>query len=519
MYHPTVRDLLGNAAAAAPDSVALRVPETDRTLRYGAWDARVTRVANGLLDMGVRPGDHLSVCRHDSPELLTLLFAAAEVGVVVNPISPRAPPGRLEYILTDAEADVLACDARTLETARQVDADVRPDVLVAPGTRGADASVTTTVDALAGAPGTDPDVDVDEDDYALLLYTSGTTGEPKGVVHTHRNVVEADFAGIPFNRLRPSDASLALGPLYHVGPLLANFMPALHVGATNVLFDDFDAGTVLDYVEKEGVTAMWGVPTHFNAITNHEGATERDLAGVRMIQYSGSAMPREVVRQCRALFPDVEFVNAYGTTEIVFATALYPEDHDDHLGSIGRAVPNAEVRVVDPEALDPEMTVERGEVGELLVKTPTRMVEYWNLPERTAEAFVGPDGEWYRTGDLGRRDESGYLYFVDRTDNMINTGGENVYPAEVEEVLYEHPDVEEVAVVGVPDEEWGQVVAAAVVPADPALDAETLDAFVRESDDIEEFKRPRRYVFREALPMTQSDKIAREELVEDLRDE
>ncbi|WP_424018878.1 class I adenylate-forming enzyme family protein [Halorientalis pallida] len=509
MSHPTVRDLLSQAAASRPEQVGLVDPAADEVLTFREWDERVTRTANGLLDAGFDPGDHVSVMVKDSVELLVLLFGGLEIGLVVTPVSYRAPPGRLSYVLDHSEADGIAVDEACIDTARELDTESLPDIRIGVG----------DVDLPGGIPyesvtdGSDrpPGISVAEDDPAMLLYTSGTTGDPKGVSHTHRNVVEANLMSVPYNRLRPGDTSVALGPLYHVGPLLANFMPALQVGATNLIQRDFDPTVTLDYIENEGVTALWGVPTHFNEILDEGTIAERDTEGVRMIQYSGSAMPEEVVTRCREQFPDVDFVNAYGTTEIIFGAFLYPEYHDDHLGSIGHAVPKARVRLVDPEDPMPDNTVERGAEGEILVETPTCMTGYWKAPEKTEAAIV--DG-WYRTGDLGRRDEDGFLYFVDRKDNMIISGGENIYPAEVENVLHEHPDVSTAAVIGAPDPEWGQVVTAFVVPATDDLSADDLDDYFQTSTSIEDFKRPRRYEIRSSLPQTNSGKISRQDLRE-----
>ncbi|WP_435073564.1 class I adenylate-forming enzyme family protein [Halorubrum sp. HHNYT27] len=507
MVYPTIRDLLSQCAARHPSGTALRDPAADKSLTYSEWDALATRVANDLLDAGLTPDDHLSVMTKDSVEQLTLFFAAHDIGVTVNPISFRAPAGRLSYILEHAKSDALAYDAASAETVTAVDDATLPSLTIA--TEEGVADTERTFEDLTEGDENAPQIDVSETDTAFLLYTSGTTGKPKGVEHTHRNVVDADLMCIPYNRLRPSDVNIALGPLYHVGPLLANFMPALHVGATNVIQRDFDPGQTLEYIEQEDITTIWGVPTHFNAILTEGSIEDRDTARVRMIQYSGSAMPPDVFRQCRTNFPDVDFVNAYGTTEIVFGTVLYPEDHDDHLGSIGRAVPNAEVRLVDPDDPMPQNVVSKGETGEMLVKTPTTMKGYWQAPEKTKQAIID---DWYRTGDLARRDEEGFIYFVDRKDSMIVSGGENIYPAEVENVLHEHDGVESAAVIGTPDDDWGQLVTAFVVPTDDSVTSDELDQYLRDSTEIEDFKRPKSYFFVDELPKTESGKISRQAL-------
>lgn len=513
MSHPTVRDVLSQAAASRPNAIGLVDPAADEELTFGAFDERVTRTANGLLDAGFEPGDHVSVLVKDSVEFLVLLFGSLEVGLVVTPVSYRAPSDRVSYVLDHSEADGIAVDETCADAISGLAPESLPDVQIAVG--DVDLPDGIAYGSLTDGASSRPETDVTESDPALLMYTSGTTGSPKGVLHSHRNVVESNLMSIPYNRLRPSDVSVALGPLYHVGPLLANFMPALHVGATNLIQRDFNPTVTLEYIESEGVTALWGVPTHFNEILDEGSVSDRDTDDVRMIQYSGAAMPQEVVSRCREQFPDVDFVNAYGTTEIVLGAFLHPEYHDAHLGSIGRAVPNAEVRLVDPEDPTPENIVPQGAEGEILVKTPTCMTGYWRDPEKTDAAIV--DG-WYRTGDLGRRDERGFLYFVDRKDNMIISGGENIYPAEVEDVLHEHPDVLTVAVVGAPDPEWGEVVTAFVVPDDDGLSADELDEYLRSSSEIEDFKRPRRYEVREELPQTDSGKISRQDLREAVRD-
>jgi len=506
MFHPTVRDVLSQTAAKYPDRDGVVDPAAGESLTFGDWDGRVSCVANGLLNAGLTPGDRLAVVMKDCIELPTLVFAAAEAGIVLTPVDYRSSVGRLEYVLDHSGAAALVYDNYVTETVADVDDDDRPDVLFGPDTSGLD---PRPVDTLYEGSAISPEVPVDDDETALLLYTSGTTGRPKGVLHTHRNVVEANLIAVPYNRLRPDDVSLALGPLYHVGPLLANFLPALHMGATNVVQRDFDPETTLDYIEDLGVSAMWGVPTHFNDIINHGSVAGRDISSVRMIQYSGDAMPREVVVECREQFEDVDFVNAYGTTEIILACFIHPEHHDDHLGSIGRAIPNTETRLIDPENPVPSAAVDRGETGEILVRTPTLMEGYWQDPERTDEAVV--DG-WYRTGDLARRDEDGFVYFIDRKDNMIVSGGENIYPAEVEDVVHEHPAVAAVAVTGTSHEKWGQAVTAFVVPDGDSLTEDDLEEYCLSHPDLDDFKRPRRYRFVDELPKTESGKIARADL-------
>lgn len=523
MRQPTTADVLTDAAARFPDRPALRDPERDETVSFAKLNDRARDLAAGLLDAGLSPGDHLSVFLADSIEFVELLFASAHAGLVCNPISFRIAPDRLQYLLNHAGSDGIVVDGRCLETLQSIATGSVPETVIGVGIDGdpvgrqyADLDSATHRAAEDDAIDTAVGPTVDESDPALLLYTSGTTGQPKGVRHSHRNVVNAALVSLPYNRLRPTDVNVALGPLYHVGPLLCSLLPALNVGACNVVQHGFDPATTLDRIESELITSMWAVPTHVRALFDDPSIDERDVDHVRMIQYSGAKMPPAVLKQARKHVPECDFVNAYGTTEIVFGTLIHPEFHDEKLGSIGQAAPNATVRVVDPENPVPEAVVDTGEVGELLVDTSTCMLEYWQDPEATEAAIV--DG-WYRTGDLSRRDDDGFLYFVDRKDDMIVSGGENVYPAEVENVLHDHPDVVSGAVLGVPDDKWGELVTAFVVSADEALSDEDLETFFVESTGLESFKRPRRYVTRETLPKTASNKIDRRALLESVADE
>ncbi len=509
MTQPTAEDVLSGAAARFPDRTAIYEPATGDRLTFAELDGRARQVAAGLADLGLEPGDRLSATIGDSIEFLELLFGSFHAGLVFNPISYRAPSERLAYVISDAASSALVYDDVTAETVASLDTLPETTIAVDPDAEPVEGS-RAYADLVAERVQTP---DVSESDPAILMYTSGTTGQPKGVLHSHRTVVAAALVSLPYNRLRPTDVNLSLGPLYHVGPLLCNVLPATNVGASNVIAHGFDAESTLESIESAEITTMWGVPTHVRALVDAPSIDDRELSHVRMIQYSGSAMPAAVARQAGEHLPNCEFVNAYGSTEIVFGTLLFPEFHEEKLGSIGHAAPNAEVRVVDPEEPVPEATLGPGEVGELLVKASTCMLEYWRDPAATEAAMAGG---WFRTGDLARRDEDGFLYFVDRKDDMIVTGGENVYPAEVEELLHDHPDVAAAAVVGVPDEQWGEVVTAAVVPAGEELSTDELDTFFRESEAIESFKRPRRYVLRERLPQTASDKIDRRALLESL---
>jgi acyl-CoA synthetase (AMP-forming)/AMP-acid ligase II len=249
---------------------------------------------------------------------------------------------------------------------------------------------------------------------------------------------------------------------------------------------------------------MWATPTHLNMITSVPKIKEFDIGNLRAIQYSGAPLSSGLFYKVRDVFGKIDLINAYGMTELDSVSAVYPEEHDLHLGSVGRALPKTFVRVVEPAKGNPDAEVKKGEVGEIIVRSPCVMKEYWHSPDKTKEVIKG---EWYFTGDLGRMDDNGYLYFVEREDDMIISGAENIYPLEVENVISKHKKVSNVAVVGTPDEKWGEVVTAVVVRADETLSEEELDEYCMQSDELARYKRPKKYIFVDELPTTSSGKV------------
>jgi fatty-acyl-CoA synthase len=326
----------------------------------------------------------------------------------------------------------------------------------------------------------------------MIMYTSGTTGRPKGTVHTHRGVLCATEAWAHPAKITPRDCSIGLGPLYHIGPLLSNFMPTLYVGGSNIIQKSFDPVATLKWIKDFEITVMWATPTHLNMIISVENAREFDIRNLRAIQYSGAPLSSGLFHRIRDIFGDIALINAYGMTELDAVATAYPEEHDEHLGSVGRALPRTFVRIADPDKGDPEAEIKRGEVGEIIVKSPCVMKEYWGLPDKTREALK--DG-WYFTGDLGRIDGEGYLYFIEREDDMVISGGENIYPLEVENVISKHGKVRNVAVIGTPDEKWGEVVTAVIIKADEGLTEQELEEYCMQSDELARYKRPKRYIF------------------------
>jgi long-chain acyl-CoA synthetase len=503
-FYPTVKDLLAVNAARSPESVALIDPEQEITLTFGDLDKKALALSGFLVENGINPGDRIAFFLTNAVEFPVSLFATARIGATFVPINYRVSVEELRYILEDSQPTALIFDGEGRGVVEQVKERVSSvRIFLFTGEENPDYAVSFR-DALAHGAGGFVGAAVRDESTACILYTSGTTGRPKGVVYTHRGFVASGRAWTNAAKYTPMDRSIALGPMYHVGGMLASFMPTFHMGGSNVILKQFEPVKVLRWITEYRITVMWATPTHINMMLAAEGAQDWDLSSLRVIQYSGAPIHLPLLRRLRSVFGNVGLINAYGSTELVAVSCVYPEEHDDHLGSVGRALPETFVRLVRPGERNPDGEVEKGEVGEIIVRSPCLMKEYRNLPDKTHEVVKD---DWFFTGDLARMEEEGYLHFIERQDDMILSGGENIYPLEVEEVIAAHQKVRAVAVVGMPDETWGEVVAAFVVKADNSVTAEELDRFCLASDRLARYKRPRRYIFVKELPTTSSGKV------------
>jgi acyl-CoA synthetase (AMP-forming)/AMP-acid ligase II len=508
----TLGDTLEQTVDRYPDREAVVYPRRDQSWTYTGFDREVNRLANALADLGVTKGDRVSTMLHNGSEIALAVYACAKLGAVFNPLNYRLPAGEVEYIVNDAESSVVVFETDTREAVEMAMDDLEsvseylfvPD----PGDEGEESAAPDYAhefySVLRGGDEAAPDAEVDEDDVYAFIYTSGTTGRPKGVVHEHQDMVKHSLLCIAEMNVTADDVGLSILPLYHCAELHANLFPRVHRGATNVIHHEFEPDAALAEVEEHDVTLLFAAPTAWNALARTAAGTDHDVSSLRLGLYGAAPMPERVLNLCMEHLCG-EYVQAYGMTEIgPCGTFQSPEDQLRKQGSAGLPALNHELRVVEPDA-EPGETVDRGEVGEILIAGPCTMREYWNRPDATAESLREADGRtWYYTGDLGRRDEFGFLYVVDRKDDMIISGGENVYPSEVEDVLFGHDGVVEAAVVGEPDEHWGERVVAYVVGD---ADAESLDAYVLESDRLADFKRPRAYYFVEELPKNPSGKV------------
>ncbi len=502
------------------DAPALDDP--DRRLTYLELEARVARLAGHLADQGVERGDRVGILLANRTAYLEGLAAAARLGAIALPINTRLSPRELAYILGDAEPRALFFE-RSLEDL--ADAALERSGLVhcarqpvgagdGPGDPKdtADAADDPYEAALAAAPAPPPVVTGRPDDPMMLMYTSGTTGVPKGALLPHRKALANCRNAEIFFGIEPRDRVLVVAPLFHSLGLQILSLPVLYAGGSLVLRRGFDPEALWADVGGEGITYLGGVPTMYQRLhAALEAGAAADTRGLRFLFTAGSAIPVELIHafEKRGLV----LKQGYGQTETSILCCLDAADALRKAGSVGRPVAHGELRIVASDGIEEPAETWRdtapGETGEIVVRGELTMLGYWRQPEATAET-LREDG-WLRTGDLARMDEEGFVTLAGRARDMYISGGENVYPAEVESVYEEHPAVREIAVVGVPDERWGEVGRAHVVLAEGAvLDAEALTLWGAER--LARFKLPVAWVAERALPRTETGKVQKHRL-------
>jgi long-chain acyl-CoA synthetase len=492
-----VADVVREFAASRGGPVAVR--HRDRVITYADLDERSNRLAQALAASGVREGSRVAYLDRTSPEVVELLFAVSKIGAVLVPLNWRLALPELSAIVADARPQVFVA-GETYATEGRALAESSRLVVV-----GDDYERWL----LAHDP-LDPGGRGESHEVVVQMYTSGTTGVPKGVLTTHRNLAAAAETS-PYWEFDERSVSLTALPMFHIGGIGWAFL-GLWNGATTILVSEFVPADVLDLLEHSEVTNAVFVPTMLQMLTSVPGAAARDYSALRSIAYGASPITTPVLKAAVETFR-CSFYGIYGLTETTGGVMqLDPEDHDpggprEHLlRSAGRPLPWVELRVVDPAT---GVDCRPREVGEVWLRAPNVTPGYFNRPEETA-AVLTADG-WLRTGDGGYVDDEGYLFLTDRIKDMIVSGGENVYPIEVEEALAQHADVADVAVIGVPHERWGETVKALVVArAGAAPSADDLIAFARER--LAGYKLPRSIDFVDDLPRTPSGKVLKREL-------
>ncbi len=497
--------VLAHHAIRTPDKACFLFEGKPTT--YGELAERATALAGGLYDRGVRQGDVVGLLSYNCPEFLETIFAANYLGAIAMPINWRLAAPEVRYILDHSEARALVCDETLTELGNAATAGLESSLArVSIGRSGDPSAGWEALDQVRTATSAPPRAASAPDDTHRLMYTSGTTGRPKGVMITHANLAWKNLAHLVEFGFTSADLGLACGPLYHVGALDLTTTSLIAAGATTIIHRAFDAVQVVEEIERSRVSVVWLAPAMVNAIMALPGIEQRDLSSVRLVINGGEKMPVPLIERIQRTFSGAWFADAYGLTETVSGdTFLDRESIVTRLGSVGRPCLYLDLDIWDEQG----SSVAAGERGEIVMRGPKVFKGYWRNPEATAAAFTGG---WFHTGDIGVRDEDGYLFIVDRLKDMIVSGGENIAGSEVERVLYEHAAVLEAAVVGRPDERWGEVPMAYVVLR-PGAEVTTADALTDHCRErLARFKVPKEIVFLDELPRNPSGKVLKRDL-------
>ena len=505
----TIGDLLWRSAARFPNKTAIVYGQLRQT--YAELDKVVNRTANALTERGVRKGDRIALLSHNNHGFVVVNFALARLGAIMVPINFMLGATEVAFILGHAGASGLIVEDALLTTAeaamKTAGAERTVRVRGVIGENGNDSSGGWELlqTWMEHSDATAPDVAIADDDPLQLLYTSGTESLPKGATLSSRALIAQYVSCVVDGQMNADDIEIHSMPLYHCAQLHCFLTPDIYLGATNIILPGPDPALILATIEKERVTKLFFPPTVWIALLRHPDFDTCDLTSLAKGYYGASVMPVEVLKEMGRRLPNVRLFNFYGQTEMSpVATVLPPEDQVRKAGSAGRPCINVETIIVDID----DRPVPPGTEGEIVHRSPHAMLGYWNDPEKTAEAFRNG---WFHSGDLGVIDDEGYLYVVDRKKDMIKTGGENVASREVEEALYAHPGVAEVAVFAVPDPRWIEAVTAAVIPrSGQTLNEDELIAFCKQR--LASFKSPKYIVIVDTLPKNASGKILKREL-------
>ncbi len=484
-----------------PNTVAFK--DAGRSLTFPHANTRVNKLSHSLLSCGLTKGDRVAVLLPNSIEIVEIYLAAAKTGLVIVPIHIRLVDTEIEYIINNSDAKALIVQDEFTTT---VDA-IKPRLKHIESQRyfvvGEEKSGYSEYETfIQNAPQGEPQVSVEPKDTWIQLYTSGTTGKPKGVVRSHESYIAFYLINAIDFGFTERDVCLNVMPLSHVNSTFFS-LTFTYIGGTVFIHPErhFQGEDILDIIEREKITFISLIPTHYNIILNiPPDAKKRDISSIRKLLCSSAPVRMSMKKAIMDFFPDVELYEGYGSTEAGIVTVLKPEDQITKMGSIGYESAGTDfVKILDEEGNE----LPPGEVGELYSRGPMLFDEYYKMPEKTADSFKKG---WFSAGDMAKRDNEGYFHIVDRKDNMIITGGEHVYPSEVEGIVAGHPDVFDAAVIGLPDEKWGEQVVAVVIPKS-AIKKEIIVEHCR--DKMAGYKRPKQIIFieQDEMPRTPTGKI------------
>jgi len=494
-----------------PNTVAMK--DRERSFTYPEINRRVNQLAHSILAMGLKKGDKIAVFMENSVEIIEVFLATAKTGIIIVPINFRLLSADVEYIANNSDAKAMIVDAEfaaVIDPIKNQLTRISPQHFIAVGE--APKGYRSYEDLIAGASSEEPECDVRPEDTWILIYTSGTTGKPKGVVRTHESHIAFYLINAIDFGFSEHDNCMNVMPLCHINSTFFTFM-FLYIGASVYIHParSFRPEEILEIVEREKITFISLIPTHYNLILNVDAESKkRDVSSIRKLLCSSAPVRKSMKLAIMDFFKGVELYEAYGSTEAGIVSVLKPEYQMKKLGSIGFESLGTEfIKILDENGGE----VPTGEVGELYSRGPMLFSEYYKLPEKTAASFRNG---WFSAGDMARRDEDGFFQIVDRKDNMIITGGEHVYPTEVEEAVASHECVFDCAVVGLPDEKWGEKVAAVVITR-PGVDKDSItDEDIKRccQDKLAGYKRPKEVIFIDAdeMPRTPTGKILHRKL-------
>ena len=505
-YPPLAADLLSKRAELTPDRVGLVEVANGVAYTYGQLNTRANRLANWFLSLGVQKGDRVSLLAQNSIHTVDLLFGLAKIGAILAPLNWRLTARELAYIAGDCAPKVMVCGPEYAGLLAEMRIELNIPIVVAIEGAAIDGALDYET-CVAGAPETEPQrPPLTGEDVCCILYTSGTTGRPKGAMISHRQVIWNCINTVISWGLRADDVSPIMTPMFHAGGLFVFLTPLFYVGGKILLGRSFDSEASLDLIQRESCTVVLGVPTLFQMWMNSPSFAAADFSSVRFFVSGGAPCPVSLISAWREAKGGY-LRQGYGLTEVgVNCFTMTNEESVAKMGSVGHPVFHSRMRIVDESGGD----VPRGRTGELIIWGPHVCSGYWRNPEATAQALR--DG-WFHTGDMARQDEDGYFYLAGRYKDMIISGGENVYAAEVETVFLEHPAVGEAALIGRPDDKWGEVGVMIVVPRPgQTATADELLAFC--GGRLARYKVPKQVIIADALPYSPYGKVMKAELRE-----
>ncbi|MEP3050505.1 MAG: long-chain-fatty-acid--CoA ligase [Erythrobacter sp.] len=498
--HNTFDAFVSHWAGERPDHTAFE--QDGETVSFSELDDLTRRMITVFMDNGIAKGDRIAWLGKNRTIFYAMFLAAARMGAVMSPIGWRLAPPEVAYILKDAGAKLMITGVGFADVVAKLAPEIAATV-----TTIEEPEMYAAIEAASPADFTPSQ----PDDPVLQLYTSGTTGNPKGAELSNEGLVAlrntSKEAGDPWNSPGPDDCMLVAMPCAHIGGT-GIVISSIANGIRAIVQEEFEPSEFLKGIAA-GATQSFIVPAALQMVIQHPKAQDTDFSGVKYIMYGAAPMPLELLKEAVRTMPQAGFLQVFGMTETCgTVTLLRPEDHslegNERMRSVGRAMPGTDIRIFDEDSNE----VPRGVIGEIVVKSPSNMIGYWNLPEATEKTIRD---EWLYTGDAAIMDDDGYIYIQDRIKDMIISGGENVYPAQVESAIYGHPAVGEVAVIGVPDDKWGEAVKACIVPK-PGQTVDTDDVIAYAREQLAGFKVPKSIDVIEVMPRNPSGKILRRQL-------